>query len=201
MTSPDDYLAIHERAVLGAIADRRQVAVAGDDRRTFLQGLLTNDTEALAAGQGCYAAWLTPQGRMLCDMHVIESGDMMLLDVPAADVAHIAERLEQFHFSEDVQIASLADSLRAVWVHGPQAGQILAVAAPREGTPYDEWASYTNVRTEIDGMPVVVARIDQLNVPGYVIFADVQQEAAVTKAIARTGVLHASRETLDAVRI
>src|SRR5439155_6160090 len=36
---------------------------------------------------------------------------------------------------------------------------------------------------------------------GYVIYADVQQEAAVTKAIARTGALHASPETLEAVRI
>jgi folate-binding protein YgfZ len=175
--------------------------LAGPDRASFLQGLLTNDTQSLGAGQGCYAAWLTPQGRMLCDLHVIESGDMMLLDVPAAEAAQLAERLEQFHFSENVQISSLADSLRAVWVHGPQAGQILAVVAPREGTPYDEWASYDNVRAEIDGMPVVVARIDQLNVPGYVIYTDAEQEAAVTKAIVRTGALHASPETLEAVRI
>jgi len=52
MTSPDDYLAIHERAVIGAIAERRQIAVSGADRRSFLHGLLTNDTESLAAGQG-----------------------------------------------------------------------------------------------------------------------------------------------------
>jgi len=201
MTSPDDYRAIHERAAIGAIAERRQIAVAGPDRASFLHGLLTNDTQSLTAGHGCYAAWLTPQGRMLCDLHVIESGDMILLDVPAEEVAQIAERLEQFHFGENVQIASLADSLRAVWVHGPQAGQILAVAAPREGTPYDEWASHENTRTEIDGMPVVVARIDQLNVPGYAVYTDVQHEAAVTRAIARTGALHASPKTLEAVRI
>jgi len=201
MTSPDDYRAIHERAAIGAIAERRQIAVAGPDRASFLHGLLTNDTQSLTAGHGCYAAWLTPQGRMLCDLHVIESGDMILLDVPAEEVTQIAERLEQFHFGENVQIASLADSLRAVWVHGPQAGQILAVAAPREGTPYDEWASHENTRTEIDGMPVVVARIDQLNVPGYAVHTDVQHEAAVTRAIARTGALHASPKTLEAVRI
>jgi folate-binding Fe-S cluster repair protein YgfZ len=42
---------------------------------------------------------------MLCDLHVLESGDMMLLDVPASEVDAIAARLEQFHFTEDVQIA------------------------------------------------------------------------------------------------
>jgi folate-binding Fe-S cluster repair protein YgfZ len=65
MTSPDDYSALHENAVIGAIAPRGQVAVAGPERATFLQGLLTNDTVSLVRGRGCYAAWLTPHGRML----------------------------------------------------------------------------------------------------------------------------------------
>ena len=57
--------------------------MAGQDRATYLQGLLTNDIPALSPGTGCYSAWLTPQGRMLTDMHVLESGGMILLDVPA----------------------------------------------------------------------------------------------------------------------
>ena len=73
MTPVDDDTALHGGAVTGAIADRRQIAVAGADRASFLQGFLTNDIPALAAGQGCYAAWLTPQGRMLTDLHVLES--------------------------------------------------------------------------------------------------------------------------------
>ena len=73
--------------------------------RTYLQGLLTNDIEALTAGTGCYSAWLTPQGRMLTDMHVLESGDMMLLDVPADQLQSTLQRLDQFLFSEDVQLA------------------------------------------------------------------------------------------------
>ena len=124
MTCPDDYSALHESAVIGAIAARGQVAVAGPERASFLHGLLTNDTASLVPGRGCYAAWLTPQGRMLCDLHVLESGDMMLLDVPATDVMQIADRLEQFHFAEDVQIAAL-DTLRSVWVHGPSAARML----------------------------------------------------------------------------
>ena len=129
MTSPDDYAALREGAIIGAIAERRQIAVSGPDRASFLQGLLTNDIPALTAGRGCYAAWLTPQGRMLTDLHVLESGDMLLLDVPAADVEQTAERLEQFHFTEDVQIANLAGTLRSVRLHGPTASQILTKLA------------------------------------------------------------------------
>ena len=194
MTSPDDYAALHENAVIGAIAPRGQVAVAGPERAAFLQGLLTNDIASLVPGHGCYAAWLTPQGRMLCDLHVLESGDMMLLDVPAADVTAIADRLEQFHFSEDVQIATL-DTLRSVWIHGPEAARLLGHAE------YNGWLQYENARTDLAGVSVVVARVDQLGVPGFVIFTNAQQEVAVTRAIAAAGALQATPATLEAARI
>jgi folate-binding protein YgfZ len=220
MTSPGDYAALREGAIIGATAERRQIAVSGPDRAAFLQGLLTNDIPALTAGRGCYAAWLTPQGRMLTDLHVLESGDMLLLDVPAADAEQTAERLEQFHFTEDVQIASLAASLRSVWLHGPMASQILTSVAAGKGPPYDardgsphgdggaegnggfaRWTNYQNTRTEIAGTPVVIARIDQLGVPGYVIYVDVQREAALKTSLVSAGAVPATPQTLEAARI
>ena len=57
---------------------RGRIVVRGADRKTFLHALLTNDIALLAAGTGCYAALLTPQGRMIADMHVFELGDVML---------------------------------------------------------------------------------------------------------------------------
>src|SRR5207253_7286516 len=203
----DDYTALHESAAIGAVAPRGQIAVAGPDRAAFLHGLLTNDTASLTAGRGCYAAWLTPQGRMLCDLHVLESGDMMLLDVPAADVDAVAARLEQFHFSEDVRIAPLT-ALRAIWVHGPSAPRMIssvANLAPREGAPYtekfDAWLQYQNARVELGGVPSVIARIDQLGVPGFVIYADAQHEDEVSAALAAAGALHATPASLDATRL
>ena len=194
MTSPDDYTALYETAVIGAISARRQVAVAGPERATFLQGFLTNDTASLVPGHGCYAAWLTPQGRMLCDLHVLESGDMMLLDVPANDAVQIADRLEQFHFSEDVQIAAL-DTLRSVWVHGPSAARLLGYEE------YNSWAQYQNARVEFAGASVAVARVDQLGVPGFVIYTNLQQQAEVIRKIVEAGAVHATPATLEAARI
>jgi folate-binding protein YgfZ len=193
MTSPDDYAALREGAAIGEIAPRGQIAVAGPDRLTFLHGLLTNDTASLAPGRGCYAAWLTPQGRMLCDLHVLESGDMVLLDVPAAETGAIAARLEQFHFSEDVQISVLT-SLTAIWLHGP--------AAPRTiGESYDAWMQYQNARVELAGIPVVIARIDQLAVPGFVIYADNQHRDEVTAALSASGAVRATPASLEAARL
>ena len=200
MKLDDDYRAIRDGAAIGSISPRSQIAVAGKDRASFLQGLLTNDIQALAPGTGCYAAWLTPQGRMLSDMHVLESGRMILLDVPAESAAATLERLEQFLFSEDVQIGSLAEALTGVWVHGARA------AAALEGTlsgsrGLAEWADYQHAQLEYEGEPVSVARIDQLGVPGFCVYADRAREPRLVSALEASGAVVVGREALEAARI
>ena len=83
MSSIDGYKTL--RTIGGAVkrADRGVLAVAGRDRATWLQGLVTNDVAVLADGQHCYAAYLTPQGRMITDMNILASGARGMLDVPA----------------------------------------------------------------------------------------------------------------------
>src|SRR6478609_6885499 len=116
------YQAARQTAAFIDRSSRGRIVVNGRDRASFLQGLLTNDIQALKPGEGCYAAWLTPQGRMLTDMHVLESDGMML---PAAQAEATLARLEQFLFSEDVKLGSLAGALTSVWVHGPEAASAL----------------------------------------------------------------------------
>ena len=47
------------------LTDRAVVEVAGEDRTAFLQGLLSQSVEGLAAGDVRYGGLLTPQGRLL----------------------------------------------------------------------------------------------------------------------------------------
>ena len=52
---------------------RSVIAVGGDDRIEFLQGLISNDTTKVAPGCAVWAALLTPQGRFLNDMFVADA--------------------------------------------------------------------------------------------------------------------------------
>src|SRR5215510_15842985 len=110
----EDYRTITGGAAITPVTSRGRIGVSGRDRASYLQGLLTNDIQALQPNTGCYAAWLTAQGRMTTDMHVLESGDMMLLDVPAAQTADVLQRLDMFIFTEDVQVADLSDALSGI---------------------------------------------------------------------------------------
>jgi tRNA-modifying protein YgfZ len=200
MTLDNDYQAIHDGAAIGSIAPRLQIALAGNDRATFLQGLLTNDIPALTPGSGCYAAWLTAQGRMLTDMHVLESGAMILLDVPAATAAATVERLEQFLFSEDVQIGALADALTGVWTHGPAAAAALERVLDG-AVGLSEWNGYQHSQLAFEGQPVSVARIDQLGVPGYCVYLEPAREEQLMSALEGAGARRVGSEALEAARI
>jgi folate-binding protein YgfZ len=199
MTLADGYRAIQQNAAIGAVAPRVQIAVAGQDRAAYLQGLLTNDIQGLKPETGCYSAWLSPQGRMLTDMHVLESGSMILLDVPADTLDATIQRLDQFIFTEDVQVASLAESLSDVWLHGPKAADVLEHVIGTRGL--DEWAEYHHSRFELAGSPVSVARISQLGVPGFCVYVERARAAALVSSLAAAGAYEASPEAIAAARI
>ena len=200
MTLSEGYRAIQEQAAIGAVAPRLQIAITGQDRAAYLQGLLTNDIQALAPGKGCYSAWLSPQGRMLTDMHVLASGSMMLLDVPAHTVEQTIQRLEQFIFTEDVQVGSLAESLTGVWLHGPRA------AAALEGVllgvrGLSEWPEYSHTQFEFRDAAVSVVRISQLGVPGFCVYLESARVKALMSALSDAGAVSVEDDAIAAARI
>src|SRR5678816_850225 len=113
MFSLDGYRTVLANGGVVRRADRGVLAVAGADRAAWLQGLLTNDVGSLKEGERRYAAYLTPQGRMIADMNVIERGGRMLRDVPAPLAASLRDKLDGLIFSEDVQVT---DESASLWV-------------------------------------------------------------------------------------
>jgi folate-binding protein YgfZ len=198
--SSEGYVAIAEGAALGAIEARSALVLSGGDRASYLQGLLTNDIEALGPGTGCYAAWLTPQGRLLTDLHVFESGEMILLDVPAAKAAATLARLEQFLFSEDVQLADLSPMLESMWIHGPAAAGIVGSVLAGVGDPAT-WDEYHNARATFEGEPAVAARCSQLGVPGFVVYVQPARVDTLTQVCEKAGAVVASASAIEAARI
>src|SRR5881394_3883987 len=121
------YQEARQRAASIDRSSRGRIVVSGKDRATYLQGLLTNDIPALAAGSGCYAAYLTPQGRMISDLWVYELGDVILLSLPSVETKNtVLAKLDQFIFSEDVQLRDVTDGFAQIAVVGPAAATVVS---------------------------------------------------------------------------
>jgi glycine cleavage system aminomethyltransferase T len=119
--------------------------VAGSDRASFLQGLLTNDIQALTGG-GLLRGLAHAAGRMLTDMHVLESDGMILLDVPAAQ-AEATRPAGAVPLLRGREAGSLAGALATVWVHGPGGRGARAVARRRSGL--GEWPQYRHAHVAL----------------------------------------------------
>ena len=126
MFSLEQYRALREGAGLVKRSDRGRIRLTGKDRRDYLQGLLTNDIVALSAGSGCYACLLTAQGRMIADMYVVETGEAILIDLEAEVSARVAGHLDQFVFSEDVEVSNVSGSVAQLGVFGPHAANVVS---------------------------------------------------------------------------
>jgi folate-binding protein YgfZ len=154
MVSAEHYRALREGAALIDRSSRGRLILTGQDRRSYLQGLLTNDIAALEAGAGCYAAYLTPQGRMIADMRVFELGDALLVDLEGHVTAAVRERWEMFIFSEDVQVADVTATTAQFGVYGPAASRALAITLEARATGDEP----TPTPEQLDQLPLLAAR-------------------------------------------
>ncbi len=120
------YRTIEEDVVSAEISSRGRLQFEGADAARFLHALVTNDVAGLVPGRGVYAAWLTPQGRMITDLRLLRTEDAILAEVPEGLAADLQSRFDQLLFSEDVQVTDITASTRAWLVAGGRAAAVVA---------------------------------------------------------------------------
>ncbi len=119
------------------LPDRGVLKVAGDDARRFLNGLATNDIGKLGEGQACYAALLTPQGKIVGDFLAAEApaadGGGFFLDVPRALARTLMDKLNFYKLRAKVLVEDLSEVLgvMAVWDGKGDSEYGLSYADPR----------------------------------------------------------------------
>jgi folate-binding protein YgfZ len=90
---------------------RGLLAVAGEDRRAFLQGLISNDVEKATPERAIHAALLTAQGKYLHDFFIAALGDTLILDGEAARLADLQRRLAMYKLRAKVTLAPASGDL------------------------------------------------------------------------------------------
>jgi tRNA-modifying protein YgfZ len=100
-------------------SDRGKLALTGSGAREFLQGQVTNDIEALTPGTGCYAAFLTPKGKMLGDLRVLETGDELLLDCERVALQELFNMIRRFSIGYDLELHKRTLESGLLSVFGP----------------------------------------------------------------------------------
>ena len=172
----------------------RRVAVRGEDRFRWLNGMVTNTVNDLAANAGAWNLVLNAQGRIQGDLHVWREGEELSLVVAADQYEKLLAHLEHFIIMDDVEL--LPESVTALGLAGPMAAQLLErLGLPALTEPM------TSARAEWKGQPVRVARAYGALVPHYELWGQAELLPALWKALVEAGAVAVGAEALEAFRI
>ncbi len=93
------------------MTERSFIRLTGDDRISFLQGILTQDVTKLAEARLQFAALLSPQGKLLHDMFLLDQGDWILIDTDAANAPTLLKRLTMYKLRARVALETINQRL------------------------------------------------------------------------------------------
>jgi folate-binding protein YgfZ len=141
---------------------RGKLVLRGAESAEYLQGQLTNDVEALAPGEGCYAALLDRKGHMQADMRVLRlAEDEIWIDTEAEALAATRRHLEMYKIGRQVELEDLTAERAILSFLGPRSADLL-------GAP--PLPAYANAALAVGGIDCVAVGtalgIDLIATPG-----------------------------------
>ncbi len=191
LTVPDsEYRAVTEGCGLVDRSERGKLALTGADAKTFLQGQVSNDVEALSPGTGCYATFLTPKGKMLGDVRILDAGDEILLDTERVALQELFNMVRRFSVGYAVELHKRTLERGLLSLLGPGAEAVARVV--ELGAAED-----AHVLADIDAITVRAIRTDL----GIDLLCDAEDTEALTAALMGRGGVRVSAAVADCVRV
>jgi len=176
---------------------RGRIRFEGPDAAAFLQALLSNDVQRLSRGDGVYATYLTPQGRMVADLDVLHRGDSLLALVGDGLGPMLAARFDQLIFSEALTVTDVSTAWAEIAVAGGAAvarlASVLALDPAALGT--------LSELSQLDTAEGFVMRAGEAPFPMFVVVTKMDARETLLARLASAGVVPISPAVVEALRV
>lgn len=117
--------ALRGEAGLVDLAWRGVIEMTGRDRVRFLHGMCTNDIKKLQPGQGCMAAIVNRQGKMVAEMIAYAAENALLLEMDRPNLQPTIDHLNRFLVADDVKMQVSDAAVVGLW--GPRSQALLGM--------------------------------------------------------------------------
>jgi folate-binding protein YgfZ len=191
-TTTTGYAALRESAAWLDLSGRGKIRATGEDRARLLHAMTTNQVETLKPGEGCYAFFLSAQGRILADVNLLCFEDHYLLDTEPETRTKVFEHLDRYIIADDVALEDQTDRISTLAIEGPKAeAGLKELGAPIPAAPYSlvTWTHGT------------VARLDTTGKGGFFLLIPMEEKPAITSQLTKAGFPAATAEDARIVRI
>ncbi|MBP2310956.1 YgfZ/GcvT domain-containing protein [Azospirillum soli] len=150
-----------DQAGYAVLENRAVVAVGGEDRAAFLQGLVSNDVLRISESRAAYALLLTPQGKFLHDFRIAESGGALLLDPETARREDFLRKLKMYKLRSKITLEDRAANHAVVALFGGDALARLGLSEePGAAVPFAGGIAFTDPRLPALGARAFLPKAD-----------------------------------------
>jgi tRNA-modifying protein YgfZ len=171
-------------------SERGKLALSGPESKPFLQGQVTNDVEALSDGQGCYAAFLTPKGKMLGDLRILDASGELLMDTERIALQELFNMIRRFKVGYQVELHKRTVERGLLSLIGPASGEV----AGTDGVAANEHA---HAQVDVDGIAARAIRTDV----GIDLLCDAADTAALLGAVEARGAVRVPESAAEVLRV
>lgn len=192
-----DLSRLRSGAALAALDDLAVLVARGEDRSSFLQGMLSQEVSGLAVGDAQRALLLTEQGRVVSDLRLLILPDEIWLETPAKARAEVRAALERFIVADDVD---LVDGTQVgLALRGPEAARVMAAAGEASAGP--ELACNQSRAERLAGVEGHLLRLREFGVDAFHFWTDEQGRDRVIELLAGAGAQTVSAAALEVQRL
>jgi tRNA-modifying protein YgfZ len=187
-----DYRALTQGCALIDRSERGKLALSGAEAAAFLNGQVSNDVEALEPGEGCYATFLTPKGKMLGDLRVLATPAELLLDTERVSLQPLFDLIRRGTIGWAAELHKRTLETALLSLAGPRAREI--AGAVEAGLPEVEHAHREARLGGAAGRLVTTA-------DGVDVLCDAGDASAVTDALIAVGATEVDEAAAEIARI
>ncbi len=195
----DEAKAVRTHAGMFDVSHMGRTRLRGPDALAVLQSLGTNDLAKVAPGKAQYTLWCTPDGGTIDDLIVFwmtESDFVVVMNASRRE--DDLEHLESNASGCDVTIVDETEESVMIAVQGPQARAIVASLGSQH---VEQIPRFGVVRSEIDGVGVVMSRTGYTGEDGVELVCEAGAGPRLWETLRAAGVVPCGLGARDALRM
>jgi folate-binding protein YgfZ len=201
-TLEGEYKALAEGCGMLDRSERGKLALSGSGAVEFLNGQVTNELMTLHPGEGRYAAFLTPKGKMLGDMRILAVGEHpgeppteLLLDTERVALQPLFDMIRRFKIGYEVELHKRTLERGLVSLIGP--GAVTLAAGERTEIEQLAELEHANAPVPIEDIACLAVRTDV----GIDLICDAADTERLLEVLGERGALPVSEQATECLRV
>ena len=201
MSEMNEYSALHNGALFFDRSDRTRIRISGPKAAELLTGMVTNDVSSLVAGEGQYAAALTPKGKIVADVRIFALEDSLLVDTSPAAASGWKDMVRKYINPRLAPYHDVTTELSDLGVFGRSARSIISRVMEVDDRDLAALEPYGNISRPFGDATAIIARVPEMDLDGFEIFIPTETAGSLKAALTMGGVSAGGADTWEIARV